>query len=281
MSLSSIDMSAMISGMMNSKLTAGIPNSSERESRGMPNSTRRAFESAMRADAAVSRMAALNMRDATAFVETAQSSTTLIKSYLTEMRKITIDAAEYSDQSPERYEGYTDQLKKYAEQIVALSGSTNLNGFSLLNGSVGTDGVMQLQAGSSSIDQKFTNMLNTHGGGTNVLGANGEIDMGQLAHDDNVKMDGLGDVQGVQDMLDRLIATTQAVEAQYSYDIKSLENLSTMFESQADIFELTSNDHKTPVGGNPEEPAPEVESRAYLEYLLSTMDGAGIINSQG
>src|SRR5574344_865283 len=159
-----MDLESLLLGFINSDLTTKAVTTnqnSQRESRGMENATRRAFDSRMETDAATSRMAAQNMDDAKVMVNVAQTNATAIKSQLQSMQKVLTDAAANTSATSSDYDAWNAQMDVFAEEIVRLAENASFNGQKLMDGSAGKDGngVVVLQAGNSTRDQKFVNLL--------------------------------------------------------------------------------------------------------------------------
>lgn len=262
----SADLSALLAQISQSKITelmygqlAGV----QRESRGMPDSTRRAFDSRMRSDAGLAMQGSQNIKDAVSMVSTAQTGMTAIKQMLKDMQKLATEAAASSDQlSPEYYESVQKQLQTYADNIVKQVNSTSFNGFQLLNGSAGmnNDGIIQLQAGNSALNQVFVNMVDGTVN-TDVVDGAGKINMNNLKGFMNISSS--ADAKDALSLVENVLDRVTSVEAQYTYDIKSLNNLSTLLEAQADILLAAQEKHDE----NPEQ-KPE-------SYLLDLLNGSG------
>lgn len=245
-----MDFESLLLSVLNSRLTNQVNNASqntERESRGMPNSTRRAFESRMKADARVARMASQNMEDAKSMVNVAQTNVTAMKSQFQSIREMLAQAA-YSDSfTPDMLGTVKNIVTEHAAEIERLAKNTEFNGMKLFDGSHDT---VQLQAGESVKDQVFMNLLD--GSGT-VSGQN-TMDLskttiirdlvGYTERSDGTYQDSSGVVDKSYfldkiDKVEKYIERMQSLEAQYSYDYKSLDNLSILFEEQADIYDKT------------------------------------------
>ena len=234
-----MDLENLLLGFINSDLTTKAVTanqSAQRESRGMADSTRRAFDGRMEADAATARVAAQNMDDGKAMVNVAQTYTTAMKSQLQGMQKVLTDAAANTGASSLDYDGWNAQMQVYADEIVRLAEHADFNGIKLMDGSAGQDGggVVVLQAGNSQRDQKLVNMLDTRLTGTTVLGA-GTMNVNNIAA--ALHISNAAEAQAALTAVGDYIARMEQTEAQYSYDYKSLENLSILFEEQADIFD--------------------------------------------
>ena len=257
-----MDYESMLMTMVNNHLTSRVTKAQQvqqHEDRSMPNSTRRAFESRMQTDAAVYRVAAQNMEDGRDMVKVAQTGVCDIKSQLQCVEKILIDCATQESMTIGEYEEANRGLVKRFEEIEKLAKNTSFNGMNLMDGSLGNGsngnnlnlpGVSELQSGYSQREQEFMNLLdpnvqyvdnvsigqNTNGQNcmdlssttlTSILSidvSSGDPDLAQVS-----AQTALGRVK-------KYLAGIAGLEAQYSYDIKSLDNLSMLFEEQADIF---------------------------------------------
>ncbi|MBQ7585949.1 MAG: hypothetical protein IJU40_06865 [Desulfovibrionaceae bacterium] len=236
-----MDYESLLMGLVNSRLTKEVNNAKqvqEREDRRMPNSTRRAFESRMRSDAAVARVAAQNMEDGMAMVNIAQTNVTAIKSQFQEMQKILTECADQDSMTQENYASADQGLLECMKEIERLAKNASFNGMNLMDGSAGTNGVVQLQAGYSQRDQKFMNLLD---GSNNVWNqSNNSMDLRKSSLSNDLCISSAADPQAAaQNSLNKInkyIDVIAGLEAQYSYDFKSLNNLSMLFEEQADIF---------------------------------------------
>ena len=264
-----MDYESILMGMINSRLTNQVNKSKqyqEREDRSMPNSTRRAFESRMKTDAAVYRVAAQNMEDAKAMVNVAQTTTTAIKSQFQEVQKILTEAATQDSRTIDDYREMNKSLIECFSEIERLATNASFNGMKLMDGTTGNgqgsagQGVtVVLQAGGSTRNQNFMNLLD--GSGTNYTPGNPSMDLSVSnlvgtastnATDGGIDYSGSGSLmidtsgtaanaqasaQTALDLVEKYIDGITGLEAQYSYDYKSLDNLSILFEEQADIFE--------------------------------------------
>lgn len=276
-----MDLESLLLGFINSDLTTKAVTTnqnSQRESRGMENSTRRAFDSRMETDAATSRMAAQNMDDAKVMVNVAQTNATAIKSQLQSMQKVLTDAAANTSATSSDYDAWNAQMDVFAEEIVRLAENASFNGQKLMDGSAGKDGngVVVLQAGNSTRDQKFVNLLDADLG-TDVLGANSMNvqNIAQALHISNAS-EAQTALKTVGDYISRL----ESVEAQYSYDYKSLDNLSILFEEQADIFDAARADSSTGTTSGTSSQTSGSSSASYLDQLLAVSSGSSILSSR-
>ena len=248
-----MDYEAIIMGMLNSQLTSQVTKAQQaqqREDFGVPNSTRRPFESRMKTEAAVYRVAAQNMEDGSAMVHMAQTGVTAIKSQFKCVEKILTDAAAQDSMTIDSYNEINNTLAKRFEEIEKLARNTTFNGMSLLDGTAGNGGVVILQAGCSKREQKFMNLVDSNLSSGDYI--NSDVSIGQNTMDltastltsllsVNISSNDADQAQAsAQDALKRVkkyIEGIAGLEAQYSYDIKSLDNLGLLFEEQADIFE--------------------------------------------
>ena len=273
-----MDMTNLLSQVMESKI-AGLMYqnmASTHQPRRVVDSTRRAFDSQMRGDAGVFRQSSQNMKDAMGMVSIAQSGVTTIKHHLTEMHKLATEMATDDDMTAEQYTQYSKMLKEQSDLITSLAKNLDFNGMKLMDGSAGMagDGTVVLQAGGSPMDQVFTNLLNGAAGG--VMGADGSMNLAALAGETTIT--NRTEAAALVENLNKYIDRTGALEADYSYDIKALENLSTLFENRADIFEDT-------IQYKEEEESPQPEPKAssspsLLEQLLASGQNGSIFNSR-
>ncbi|MBQ7738906.1 MAG: hypothetical protein IJT59_04570 [Desulfovibrionaceae bacterium] len=234
-----MDYESILMGMINSRLTSQVnkaQQAQERESRGMPNSTRRAFESRMKTDAGVYRVAAQNMEDGKAMVNVAQTTTTAIKSQLQEVRKILTDASVQDSLTSDEYTNIKQGLLERFKEIENLATNASFNGMKLMDGSAGTNGTVELQAGYTSRDQNFMNLLD---GSSNAYQA-GATSMDLSEANLTNQLGQITDQASAQTALARVnkfIDGISALETRYSNDYKALDNWSMLFEEQADIFD--------------------------------------------
>ncbi len=271
------DMTSLLSAVYESKLATSMYNKMESTvytNRSVKDSTRRAFDSAMRADAAMYNQASRNMSDAMAMVEVAQSGTTAAKQYLNDMYKVATEAATLSGMSSDQYASYSASLNELAGLIVGLAENTSFNGMDLLNGTAGmnSDGTVVLQGGNSQIDQAFNNLIDSDL--TEVMGANGNMNFNLLK--DEATITDQSSAAAFAANLEKYIERLEMVEANYSYDIKGLENLSLLYEDRASILENTIQ-YKTL---EEEESSTPSTSSFYLNDILNASNGSGTIFNQ-
>ena len=250
----------MLMNMINNRLTQKVNKASqvqERERRDVPNSTRRAFESQMKTDAAVARVASQNMEDAKAMVNIAQTNTTAIKSQLQKIQEILTDCAKSNFMDSNDYNSAKNTMRDHMAEIERIATNATFNGIHLMDGttvtaqggigraSSGSAGEVELQAGNSQIHQNLINLLDSRL--SDVLGLNvGSENMDLHANRLDTDLLSFTDASGAQASLDKIntyIDRIGAIEGQYSYNYKSLDNMSILFEEQADIFEATANRH--------------------------------------
>ena len=255
-----MDYESMLMTMVNNHLTSRVTKAQQvqqHEDRSMPNSTRRAFESRMQTDAAVYRVAAQNMEDGRDMVEVAQTGVSGIKSQLQCVEKILTDVATQDSMTLDEYKEANKGLAKRFEEIQKLVKNTSFNGMNLLDGSLGNSSnnlnlysVVELQSGYSQREQKFMNLLDSSittpydngdqsmnlsfnrlfvGDPSNNISPVFAIDTSSVTTAKSTAQTALTNVK-------KYIEGIAGLEAQYSYDIKSLDNLSMLFEEQADIF---------------------------------------------
>lgn len=246
-----IDLNDLLQNSLNSKITTMLLNkmyssSSRSENWGtvaVPDSTRRAFTSRMNVDSRVAIQGAQNMEDAAALVSQAQSNVTAIKDKLQEMQKIATEAATKDGLEPSTFASMQESLKKIARDIVAIAKNSSFNGISLLDGKAGLneDGVIQLQAGNSARDQVLTNFLDSNVAAGTVVDGTGNINMENLEDLMNVSNRATG--QAALNLIKDVYARVLSVESQYSYDVKSLNNMSTLLKGQSDILEAAKKNH--------------------------------------
>lgn len=246
-----LDLNDLLQNSLNSKITTQLLNkmygSSNRSNNwgtvAVPDSTRRAFTSRMNVDSRVAIQGAQNMEDAAALVSQAQSNVTAIKDKLQEMQKIATEAATKDGLEPSTFASMQENLKKIARDIVAIAKNSSFNGISLLDGKAGLneDGVIQLQAGNSARDQVLTNFLDSNVAAGTVVDGTGNINMENLEDLMNVSNRATG--QAALNLLKDVYARVLSVESQYSYDVKSLNNMSTLLKGQSDILEAAKKNH--------------------------------------
>ncbi|MBQ7618461.1 MAG: hypothetical protein IJS50_06265 [Desulfovibrio sp.] len=233
-----MDLESLLTGMINSRLTKKAytaMQASEREDRGMPDSTRRAFLSRMKSDSAVARMASQNMEDAKAMVQVAQDDITAIKSQFQEIQKALIECRDTDGLTSEQVAGYNSIIANHQEEIKKLVAGSSFNGMSLMAENSSNDIVFKLQAGNSEREQKFVNLTN------NSLATSDYIDSANNINVTNLNIT-LGssyqaEANTALDDVNKCIDILTGLEGRYSGDIKSLDNLRLLFEDQADIFE--------------------------------------------
>lgn len=267
-----MDMTALMSQVMQSKIAGimyqGMQSSQPR--RYAPDSTRRAFDAQMQADTGVFRQSSQNMKDAMAMVTVAQSGVTTIKHHLTEMHKIATEMATLDGMSDEQYASYSKILEEHSGFVTSLAENIEFNGMQLLNGSAGMndDGVVVLQGGGHSMNQVFTNLLDAESAG--VLGDSGTMNLNALAGETNIA--NKAEAQALVEKLGSYIDRVAGIEADYTFDIRSLENLSVLYENQADIFESTIQYKEK--DDEAEEPTP----LSYLEQFLAKSSTGSIFS---
>lgn len=269
------DTSQLLEQTMNSKITELMYNqmiaASTRKGTADPQSTTRAFTGRLNLDSRVAVQGAQNMQDAATMVSQAQTGVTAIKSKLDEMKQIAIEASTRDDLSASDFATMQGNLQKLASELVDITGSTSFNGMQLLNGSAGMngDGVIQLQAGGSSMNQVLVNMVDTDVAAGQVLDGS-KVNLGNLAG--LMTVSNRTDAENVLKTLNDVYDRVYSVESQYSYDIKSLTNMSTLLKGQADILNTAVKNHQTgETKQNPE---------SYLMDLLGGASG-GIFSSKG
>ncbi|MCR5562734.1 MAG: hypothetical protein K6F46_05085, partial [Desulfovibrio sp.] len=222
-----MDMEALVLGLMNARLiekTLSHEAVAERESVFMEDSTRRAFDSRMKGDACVSRQAARNMLDAQAMVDVAQTATAAIKKQLQGI----VDTLEGSD---EEFPDKPGKITAYLTEILRLAENTEFNGMKLMNGSAGTNGTVEIQAGNSEKELSFMNLLDTHLTDS-VLGES-SMNLGNLF---TVIFDNDDDTENVTikgtalASVERILGAVSTLDRRYAYESGSLGNLAQMFE---------------------------------------------------
>ncbi|MBR4742297.1 MAG: hypothetical protein IK079_05310 [Desulfovibrio sp.] len=273
-----MDLESFLSGIINTRLLKEAQQSSEsstREDRRMPNSTRRAFESRMKTDASVARVAAQNMEDGKAMVNVAQTYTTAIKSQMQSIQEILANCAHADTLTDTNYADASRDIRDRIKEIVRLASNAEFNGMHLMDGTAGdqngTGNIVQMQAGNSPREQKFMNLLNTSLSNAVMDGSSMNLnslaaDLGVVdsnGNDANIDKDGAATaLTKMEKYIDRI----EALEAQYSYDYKALDNLSILFEEQAEIFELAGT-----ANGNSKTPSSRSE---VLSELLSSKNSS-------
>lgn len=271
-----MDLEAMLLGLTQARLTQQAltaASSAGREDRGMPNSTRRPFESRMAMDAATARAAAQNMEDGKAMVHTAQTFATTIRDHFKSIQEILQDCAYRDNLDQDFIAGANDSVKTHLEEIQRLAANAEFNGLKLMDGSAGNGGVVQLQAGNSPRDQKLVNFLNSAlspADADGVIGTDGSMNLDAATTGGALSFANQADAAAALAKVGKYIDHVRAIEAQYSYDYKSLDNLSLLFEEQADIFDdVIKRDQAAPAAGN----------ASYLQTLLEEFGSASILSS--
>ena len=268
------DTTQLLEQTMNSKITELLYTQmigSQRKSVGDPSSTTRPFTGRLTLDSRVAVQGAQNMTDAATMVTEAQTGVTAIKSKLDEMKQIATEAATRDNLTTNDYESMQASLQKLASELVDLAGSTSFNGMQLLNGSAGmnSDGVIQLQAGNSSLKQVLVNLVD--GDVTTGVLDGSKINLNNLSG--LMTVSDRGTAEAALGVLNDVYDRVYSVESQYSYDIKSLNNMSTLLKGQADILNTAV---KNQLGGGQAKQRPE-------DYLLELLGGTtgGIFSSRG
>lgn len=278
-----IDASGLMQNYMNSKITSLLMSKlyGQSASVAVPDSTRRPFISRMRLDSRVALQGAQNMEDAAALVDVAQSDVTAIKDKLNDMLGKTIEAATLDPMENPDYTTTNSALKKLAKDIANLAKTSSFNGIRLLDGSAGMDkdGRIQLQAGNSPRDQVMVNMLDSSVAAGQVLGTQGEINLNNLAALFDAggawEVTDQASAQAARAQLEDIIDRVTGVEAQYSYDIKSLKNMSLLLQNQADILDKVQQNH-APAGQDNEE---ESNSMSGASSSLADLLGGSIMSA--
>lgn len=241
-----IDTSGILQNTLNSRLTAMLVARLYAQTGtsgvAIPDSTRRGFLSGMRADSRVALQGAQNMKDAAAMVTVAQSDVTAIKDKLNEMMEKLIEAATLDPMEDPDYATTNSALLKLSSDIADIAKNSQFNGIRLLDGSAGMneDGVIQLQGGNAALDQPMVNMLDDSVVPWQVLGNDGEINLNNLGLLFDYGAWYVMDQESAataRDELQKVIDRVEGIEAQYSNDIKGLNNMSLLLQHQADIFE--------------------------------------------
>lgn len=248
-----LDFSSLLKQSLDSKLTTMLLQrmyqSSTATNLAVPDSTRRAFASRMRVDARVAIQGAQNMQDAAAMVTVAQTDVTGIKHKLNEMKELATEMATKDALQPSDYASAQERLQELSREIVNVTGASSFNGIPLLNGQAGMDrdGKIILQAGNSSREQVMVNLVD------------GSVAAGQLTDGGKINLKNLGGLINVVDqdsagqaldVINQAFDYIARVESRYSYDIKSLNNMSVLLMGQADIFEGAMKNHQMPVGND-------------------------------
>ena len=278
-----LDTSALLTGYMNSKITAMLVSRlyGADATVAMPESTSRSLTSRMRLDSRVALQGAQNMQDAAAMVTAAQTDVTGIKDKLKQMKELAVEAATLDPLNSTDFAAAKDTLLGLAEDIVSIAKNSSFNGISLLDGKAGmnSDGKIQLQAGNSSREQVLTNFLDGSAAPGKTLDGS-KINMENLGKqledllagvdltDQDAAAAAFGKISGVlKDVFDRV----GMVESQYSYDIKSLNNMSVLLQGQADILDSAQKNHL--VGGGSE------DKNSSASSSLSDLLGGGIMSA--
>ncbi len=277
-----LDTSALLTDYMNSKITNMLFSRlyGEDSPAALPESTRRAFTSRMRLDSRVALHGAQNMEDAAAMVTAAQTDITGIKDKLNQMRSITAEAMIKEGMENSDYQTARRNLLSLAEGIVGLAETSSFNGIRLLDGSAGMDrnGRIELQAGNSSFEQVLTNVLD--GSVTNtVLERNGTgINLRNLEKQLNTILAdaAIADPDAAaaafaeaNELVAGVFDRIQGIESQYSYDIKSLDNMRLLLLGQADILDNVVNNHQKDATDGESASTTTTSSSSALSDLLN------------
>ncbi len=268
-----MDISNLLTQVLNSRISALMLNDmtvANTEDRSVPYSTRLAFDSRMRSDAGQFNQSSQNMRDAAAMVEVAQSGVTAIKNELSGMYKLLSEMAGSTELSAEQYESYSLSLKQQAEIAVGLANGVEFNGMTLLNGTAGmnSDGTVVLQAGGNQMDQVFYNLVNSDIAGNEVLGNDGSMNLTNLI--DKTTITSIEEAEKFHAEMTTYIDRLGGMEADYSYDIKSLNSLAVLFDNQADIYNNTVQYRSE---GNGSSSAATNNNNILSEILLAGLSG--------
>ncbi len=271
-SLLSQVMESRIASMMYSELSAN-----ERVVRDAPYSTRLAFDSRMRSDASQLNQSSQNMLDAANMVTAAQSGVTGIKNQMIEMFDIVQNMVVKDNLTAEEYNNYSQMLQNQIDVMTNTANGTTFNGMSLLNGTAGMkgDGTVVLQAGGLPMDQVFFNLLNTDLG-TEVVGVDGSMNLSALS--DKINITSVDEAIAFSDALEGYITRLGSMESDYSFDIKSLNSLSTLYQGQADTFENTIQYREEGNGSN--SASSEIIS-SYMQELLAGSGNGSIFSGNG
>jgi len=264
----------MLSSSLNSQLAASMYQAmanAERENRGVPDSTRRAFLSGMDADARVARMGSQNMGDAEGMLSIAQSGMTGMKQSLTNMFELSSDIAGTILTTPEQFQAFRDTMEDMLDNMMGFAGGLEFNGYKLMDGSKPS---FSLSAGGSQIDADMFNVLDTSLDDKVISGNGKSINLEALrAH-----IAGITDIDGAREfgeLLTGLIDFSSTAVGALSSDIKNVNNLSTLLESQADIFDNVQKNHQ-----DPDQTVPDPESSAdLLQSLINSNSSTGNIFS--
>lgn len=277
-----LDTSSLLTNYMNSKITALLFNKlyGSDATVAMPDSTRRAFTSRMRLDSRVALQGAQNMEDAAAMVTAAQTDITAIKDKLKDMRNIAVEASTLDPLQTPDFETARENLLGLARDIVNIAEHSSFNGISLLDGKAGMDsnGRIQLQAGNASREQVLTNVLDAAAAtntleGTRINLRNLESELGGLLTDAALADPDAAAVAfgKAVDVLSGVFDRVQGIESQYSYDIKSLTNMSILLQGQADILDGVQQNHRAE--------ASEGEAASGSSSALSDLLGGNIMSA--
>lgn len=269
-----MDMSAVLENTLNSKITAMLYSKlyGNKATVAVPDSTRRAFLGQMNMGSRVALQGAQNMKDAASLVTAAQSDVTAIKDKLNEMKKIATEGATKFPLEPAQFEMMQTSLRTLADDITQIAKNSSFNGIKLLDGSAGMDkdGVISLQAGNSARDQVLTNMLNTAATAGTVVDDTGKLNLGNLKG--LMNMANADDANAILGVLNGAFDRVQGVESQYSYDIKSLNNMAVLLMGQSDIMDEVVKNHA---------PKEEEATPSPLEEMLNGGMGGNIMNALG
>lgn len=275
-----MDMEALVLGLMNARLTEkalSSASSAERESVFMEDSTRRAFDSRMKGDARVARQASQNMQDAQTMVNVAQTAATTIKEQLTGIQKTLHEAALRDNVTETEFQGMQTIVNDRIAEILRLAENTEFNGMKLMNGSAGTNGVVEIQAGNSVRPVSLMNLLDRNqdrslgdGSSMNLYKLSDELDFYDSSDPDSARDNAAAALETVESLLDAF----RSLENRYSHEYKSLGNMSLLFEEQADIFDQarTDNAAMTTSTGDASSDA------SYLDRLLTASGQSSILS---
>ncbi len=267
------DMTSLLSAVYESKVATSMYNKMESTvytDRSRPDSSRLAFDSQMRQSAATYRVASQNMSDAVGMVTVAQSGVTTMKETLNEMYNYAKELGILSGVSSDEYAYASNTLEELANSLVTLTNEVSFNGFNLLDGSAGmnADGTVVLQGGNSQIDQDFVNFVDESVTGV-MSTTNSNMNLNNLKNE--VTITDKDSANALAEKLEDYIHRLESIEANYSYDIKGLENLSVLYEDRANTFENTIQYKNT------EEQASGVDTQQLLDDLINANQSNGNI----
>ena len=170
--------------------------------------------------------AARNANDGVSMIQTAESAYVEVGDMLQRMREIAVQSASETYATSDRT-ALDLEFQALQDEIVRISEQTTWNGFTLLDGSPGTLGVVKIQSGanaSQTVDVDFGDLVSKHSTITDSSGV--------LAH--NTANGGFKDT----------IVASAATNAAATHTV-GITDYASLAENDYIIFTITENDGKT------------------------------------